>query len=134
MAVGEGEVRQAGCDGGQAGGEPDPVADSEPAEHQQQQRDRAELDHECERGEVPDGAEQDELQGPGLEHRVGEGARPGPREQLLAPVDEVDEVAGIRPSIEGGHTGGRRQDGHPDAGDRGAQKVPHLGRYRPSEG
>ena len=120
--------------GRKPGRESQAVADAEPSEHEQQECGRSELEHEREHGQIPHGAEQQQLQRPGLEHRVRERVRPPAGEQLLAAMDEVHEVAGIRPSIEGRHPRRGGEDGYPYAGDRGAQKVPHLGRYRPSEG
>ena len=133
MAVGKSEVRQADADRGQPARKTPAIGDTDPAEHSKEQRRDAELDDERKRGEVPHGAEQDELQRPGLEHRIGESVRPPRRQQLLPTVHEVDEVAGIRPSIEVGRNRGGGEDRRPHTGDRGAQEVPHHGRYRPLE-
>src|SRR5439155_909091 len=80
----------------------------------------AELEHEGERGQISNGAEQYELERPGLEHRVRERARPPTGEQLLAAMHEVHEVAGIRPSIEGRHPRRGGEDGHPHAAGMGS--------------
>jgi hypothetical protein len=107
MTVDEGAVRQAGGNRDEPDCEPDPVTHAEPAQDEQEQAGHGELDQERERREVVDGADHRELQRPGLEYRVGVRVGPIGREQLLALVDEVDEVARVRASIEGRHgTGG----------------------------
>ena len=111
VAVDERDVRQPRRDCQQADHEAGPVGEPEPAEHEEKQRRDAEFDQERERSEVAHGAEQRQLEGAGLQLRVGEGVRPAARKKLLALVDEVDEVAGVRPSIEVGKAGGRSEDG-----------------------
>ena len=134
MAVDERDVSQATRDCQQPDRDPHPVGEPHPAEHVKEQRRDAQLDQERQRSQIVYRPEERQLQGARLQPRVGEGVGPAAREQLLALVDEVDEVAGVRPSIEVGQAGGRRQNGYPDPGERRTQKVPHPGRYRPLEG
>ena len=134
VTVDEGPLGQSCRNGEHSDDEPHAVTDVNPAEDVEQQGGNRELDHERERGEVANRAEDDELERAGLQHRVGEGVRPVGREELFAAVDEVNEVAGIRPSIEVRPARSEAEHGYPHAGERRTQQVPHLGRYRPLEG
>ena len=131
MSVHEADVRQACTDGQEPDQEPDAVARSEAAGDVEQQRRDGQLDHEGERGQVPHGAEGDQLERARLEYRIGESAGPTAREQVLAAMDEVDEVAGIGPAVEVRDRRRQAQDRYPHAGECRTQQVPHLGRYRP---
>jgi len=107
MTVDERDVSHAGGDCQQPDRDAGPVGEAEPAEHEEEQHGDPQFDQERERRQVADSAEDRQLQGARLQLRVGEGVRPAAREKLLALVDEVDEVAGVRPSIEVGQPGGR---------------------------
>ena len=126
-------MRQAGANGDQARSEAPAYGDPEPAEHGDEQRRHSKLDDERQRGQVSHASEDHELQRAGLQHRIGERVRPARREQPLAAMHEIDEVARVSPSVEGRDRGRGGEDRCPDAGERRAQKLPHQGRYRPSE-
>ena len=134
MAVDERDVRQPSEDGQQADNEPDPIRRTDTTRDEQQQPRNAELDQKRQRRHVPDGAEDHELQRSRLQHRIGESARPAAGQQVLAAVDEVDEVAGIAPAVEVGGNGGSGQDRYPHTDERRTQDVPHPRRYRPLQG
>ena len=134
MPVDECPLRQTGGHGEDADEQPDAIADLHLPEHvEQEDRDR-QLEHKRKGREVANRPEDHQLQRAGLKHRVREGVRPASGKQLLAFVDEVDEVARIRPSIEVGAAGREAENRYPDSGDGGPEKVPHEGRYRPLEG
>jgi hypothetical protein len=134
MTVDERDVSQPSSDCQQPDRDAGLVGEAETTEDVEEQRCDAQLDQERQRGQILHCAEERQLQGPRLQPRVGEGVRPAAGEQLLALVDEVDEVAGVLVSIEVGQAGGRDENGYPEPGERRTQKVPHLGRYRPLEG
>ena len=127
-------MSQPSSDRQQSDREPRTVGERQPAEHEEKERGHAQLDQEGKRGHVADGPEERELQRAGLQLGVRVRVRPAGREQLLALVDEVAEVAGIRPPIEVGKAGRRSQDGYPHSGKWRTHEVPHQGRYRPPEG
>ena len=135
MSVDECPLRQTGGHGEDADEQPDAIADVQLPEHVEQQdrnrsvRARTRGLRGCEPPRRPPAAA-----GPtGASGPRTVFAQP-PETQLFAFVDEVDEVARIRPSIEVGAAGREAENRYPDSGDGGAQKVPHQGRYRPLEG
>jgi len=100
-------VSHAGGDCQQPDRDAGPVGEAEPAEHEEEQHGDPQFDQKRERRQIADSTEDDQLQRARLQLGVGEGVRPPAGEQLLALVDEVDKVAGVRPSIEVSQAGGR---------------------------
>jgi hypothetical protein len=77
VTIDESTVRKPGCHRDRTRDQPDAVGHAQPPEYVQEQRCRRELEHEGERGQVPNGAEEEELQRSGLQDRVRKRFRPG---------------------------------------------------------
>ena len=92
------------------------------------------LDHEGENVGPPSHAGQRKLKRAGLQLPVDVQRGPTRREELLAAMHEVEEIARVGRAIVGRQGRSRRDHGKPNACRRRARDLPHSGRYRPRKG
>ena len=134
MTFDEGPVCQSGDDRGKSREKAPTRGDAQPSEDEDEERRDSDLDHEGENVGPPSHAGQRKLKRAGLQLPVGVQRCPTRREELLAAMHEVEEIARVGRAIVGRQGRSRRDHGKPNACRRRARDLPHSGRYRPRKG